>query len=343
MGNTLPENNFGGELVPKLATIPPGYTSYDSVWMKGTSTIPNDLTYDSFDQPGGIVTAATGPRAANFWAGNLGYHSDYSLTGPCATHKTAWNTGKFRRVKSVFSDQLIWAAEINSLKWALRNIGTFWNQSGKGQIPTIIPTFATKLRGNVISKAEWNEIRAALAGFNGTVGVVGAGALKNRKTSDMISAEFHEELIEVYDSIRATCRCNSDCGCNQVCSCHYNCGCHYSDRRLKENVRAITGTTASELIYNLNTYSYNYIKDNNRLLPTDTVQYGVMAQDLIELGYEEFISTDSDGVYSVNYTMMIPLMINEMQKTRRTNQDLEDRVSKLEELVNKINSNYKSY
>lgn len=314
MSNTYPENNLGPLAIP-------GYDTFVASATVATTTLTK------------INVTTTG---VNLGATN----ADISILSPCITHKVASNLAKFPALNNVIYAQRVWAAEINSLKWAIRNVSQFWNQSGNGQILSTVPTFTSKMGGNLITTSEWNEIKTTLSQF---VGVQGSSSLMYRRTSDIITAQFHNELALVYGAIRATCRCNSDCGCNLVCACNYNCGCNYSDRRLKENIRAITGTTASELIYNLNTYSYNYKEDNNRLLPTETVQYGVMAQDLIELGYEEFISTDSDGMFSVNYTMMIPLMINEMQKSRIKNLELEERLSKLEELVNEINSNYKSY
>lgn len=311
MSNTLPENN--------LSALP----------------IPG---YDAFGAASITTTAPTGPTITG--GGNLGStHADISLNSPCATHKVASNSGKFPKLNNVAANQKIWAAEINSLKWAIKNVGDFWNQTGNGQLKNTVPTFTTKTAGNLITTSEWNEIKNTLSAFTG---VQGATALTYRGTSDRISATFHNDLAMVYEGIRNTCRCNSDCGCNLVCTCNYNCGCNYSDRRLKTNIIPITGESTSELIYDLNTYSYNYIYDREYQLPS-TLQYGVMAQDLIELGYHEFISLDKLGHYKVNYTMMTPLIINEMQKMRRKNNDLEDRLQKLELIVEHIYSNYKSY
>ena len=67
-----------------------------------------------------------------------------------------------------------------------------------------------------------------------------------------------------------------------------------------------------------------------------------MAQDLVDLGYHEFVSLDKNGYYQVNYTMMTPLIINELQKFRRKNQELESRVSQLETIVQQIILNNKS-
>lgn len=304
MSNTLPENNLG-----PLSPAP----------------------YDTFGASATIVRN-TGRTDAG---GTLTTSAD----APCATHKVASNSAKFPRLNNVAANQTIWAAEINSLKWAIKNVSEFWNQSGNGQLTSTTPSFATKVKGSLITTAEWNEIKTALGSFTG---VQGALALQYKGTSDRISATFHNDLAMVYEGIRNTCRCNSDCGCNLVCACNYDCGCNYSDRRLKTNIVPITGTDTSDILYDMNTYAYNYSQDNNLNLP-DSLQYGVMAQDLIELGYHEFINKDVSGLLQVNYGMMIPLIINELQKYRRKEAKLENRIEKLEKLVNQINNDCKSW
>jgi hypothetical protein len=306
MSNTAPANNLGS------LNIPP---------------------YDAFGASSTIVSTS------NSGAVKTPASTDTTVWSPCATHKAAWNAAKFPSLNNVSANQKIWAAEINSLKWAIRNVSQFWNQSGNGQLVTTTPTFTTKVSGDIITSNEWNEIKTALAGF---VGVQGASALTYKGTSDRISASFHNDLKIVYDAIRSTCRCNSDCGCNLVCTCNYNCGCNYSDRRLKTNIVPITGTDASDRLYDMNTYAYNYSQDNTLNLP-ESLQYGVMAQDLIELGYHEFINKDTSGLLQVNYGMMIPLMINELQKQKQNETKLMDRLDKLEKLVNQINNDCKSW
>lgn len=297
------------------------------------NNIPGNIPIPGYDTltPSGTIVANSGRTDAG---GTL----TTSVTGGCATHKVASNINKFSQLNNVNTNQKIWAKEINSLKWAIKNVGDFWNQAGNGRIINTVPSFTSKTTGSKILASEWNEIKTTLAAFTGVSGV---SSLIYRSTTDKISASFHNELNMVYNNIRATCRCNSDCGCNMVCACNYDCGCNYSDRRLKENIAPITGGTTSELIYNLNTYSYNY-KDTDYRLP-GSLQYGVMAQDLIELGYEEFINEDDKGFYQVNYTMMIPLMINELQKHKQSNEKLEIRLTNLEGLVQAMYNNYKSH
>lgn len=157
--------------------------------------------------------------------------------------------------------------------------------------------------------------------------------------TDQINAAYINKIVQILNNLNDPTGCGTVCRCNVVCNCNGDCACNYSDRRLKENIRPITGTTASELIYNLNTYSYHYKQNVIRDLPI-SVQYGVMAQDLIELGYEEFINTDSNGYYQVNYQMMIPLMINELQKNKQEKAIIEERLTRLEAHLAKVDRTF---
>jgi len=63
-----------------------------------------------------------------------------------------------------------------------------------------------------------------------------------------------------------------------------------SDRRLKTNIERIGYSDM-----NIPIYLFNF-KDN-----LNTTYKGVMAQDLLELGFKDSVILDSDGYYSVKY------------------------------------------
>jgi hypothetical protein len=65
-----------------------------------------------------------------------------------------------------------------------------------------------------------------------------------------------------------------------------------SDRRLKENITQIDTSPLG-----IPVYTFNYIGN-------DDLYKGVMAQDLIELGFEDAVGTGEDGYYFVRYDMI---------------------------------------
>lgn len=193
--------------------------------------------------------------------------------------------------------------------------------------------------GNIINHNIWqfivNNARALQIAYDQTV------TLDNTSTdaTDQINAAYINEIVQVLNNLNDPTGCGTVCRCNVVCNCNGDCACNYSDKRLKEHIQPINETTASELLYNINTYEYNYKQNIIARLPIG-IQYGVMAQDLIDLGYEEFVNMDKDGYYSVNYQMMIPLMISEMQKTKKEKEIMEERLTNLEKHLARIDRTF---
>ena len=63
-----------------------------------------------------------------------------------------------------------------------------------------------------------------------------------------------------------------------------------SDVRLKTNINRIGYSNS-----NIPIYSFNYKNDLN------TTYKGVMAQDLLEMGFDDSVILDSKGFYAVDY------------------------------------------
>lgn len=206
-----------------------------------------------------------------------------------------------------------------------------------GTPPFSIPDYDHS--GNIVNHNIWqyivNNARALQTAYSQTVSLDAAST----DATDQINASYINEIVQVLNNLNDPTGCGTVCRCNVVCNCNGDCACNYSDKRLKEFIQPITETTASELLYNINTYEYHYKQNIIAHLP-DGIQYGVMAQDLIELGYEEFINTDKDGYYSVNYQMMIPLMISEMQKTKNEKTIIEERLTKLEKHLARVDRTF---
>ena len=77
-----------------------------------------------------------------------------------------------------------------------------------------------------------------------------------------------------------------------VGTCEGEGGAPKSDRRLKENITQINTSTSG-----IPVYTFNYIGDSD-------LYKGVMAQDLIELGFEDAVGMGNDGYYFVRYDMI---------------------------------------
>ncbi|WP_298509037.1 tail fiber domain-containing protein [uncultured Kordia sp.] len=111
-----------------------------------------------------------------------------------------------------------------------------------------------------------------------------------------------------------------------------------SDRRLKENVKPVEN--ALDKLNEINGYSYNMINDK-----TKQREYGVMAQDVQKV-FPEMVKelTNKDGYFGVNYTQLIPVLLEGMKEQQKLidNQNLEIESLKKEiELIKELIKNKK--
>lgn len=102
-----------------------------------------------------------------------------------------------------------------------------------------------------------------------------------------------------------------------------------SDRRLKKDITRLTGSLAQ--LTRLNGYHYHWKSaDRSRELQT-----GVIAQE-VEALFPELVSTDADGLKSVNYTGLIPHLIEAVKELNEKSQALarlETEVAEMKRLV----------
>lgn len=80
-----------------------------------------------------------------------------------------------------------------------------------------------------------------------------------------------------------------------------------SDRRLKENINEIS-CDAIDKVSKVDLKSYNFIADENK-----TVKYGVIAQELEEVGLNELVG-EHDGRKGVDYIAFLVLKIAQLEK-----------------------------
>lgn len=126
-------------------------------------------------------------------------------------------------------------------------------------------------------------------------GYVGSNVAAEGST---ITSTHLANIISQINSAAAVCTCNCNyctCNCNYcTCNCNYacTCNCNYSDKRLKMNIELVRVEAG------LNVYSFSYLWDRTK------TYIGVMAQELLGTKYADAVSTDKQGFYVVDYSML---------------------------------------
>jgi hypothetical protein len=96
----------------------------------------------------------------------------------------------------------------------------------------------------------------------------------------------------------ASTTCTLTTGTGMACS---------SDERLKTNITDLTTDTLERLL-NLKTVKYNWLQN-----PTSKTQIGFLAQDL-EQYFPELVATDNEGMKSVYYSQMTPILVEAIRE-----------------------------
>ena len=103
-----------------------------------------------------------------------------------------------------------------------------------------------------------------------------------------------------------------------------------SDMRLKENVVSLSSAFPNsgvlDKVMQIKSYKYNFKKetDTDSGIPSygdeseagSKVHYGVIAQELEEV-FPELVTTNSEGLKAVNYTELIPLLLESIKELRQ--------------------------
>jgi hypothetical protein len=95
-----------------------------------------------------------------------------------------------------------------------------------------------------------------------------------------------------------------------------------SDARLKRNIQSIDN--ALEKISHLNGYTYNW-KDTAR---DQQLQDGLMAQEVQQV-LPELVAADDKGILSVNYSGLIPVLIEAIKEQQKQNEALQNQIDVL--------------
>jgi hypothetical protein len=67
--------------------------------------------------------------------------------------------------------------------------------------------------------------------------------------------------------------------------------------------------------------------------PVGITQYGLIAEEVAEVAPDLVITEENGEPYTVRYEQLVPLLLNEVQELRASNDDLLERLEALEEEV----------
>ena len=112
---------------------------------------------------------------------------------------------------------------------------------------------------------------------------------------------------------------------------------NWSDKRLKKNIRSLDDENLKKLMQ-LKTYSYNYDKevfDKYKIASDDNVHFGVLAQELQAI-FPNLVLTSDDGLLSVNYVELVPVVIETVQTQNRQIESLQRMTEALQQQVNEL-------
>ncbi len=101
-----------------------------------------------------------------------------------------------------------------------------------------------------------------------------------------------------------------------------------SDRRLKTDIEEI-GSEVDRLTQ-LKGISYSFKNDGNKVR-----HFGFIAQELQEI-YPNLVRTGSNGFLTVNYVEVIPLLVEALKESKKSNLILERRIGEMEKSLKKI-------
>lgn len=88
---------------------------------------------------------------------------------------------------------------------------------------------------------------------------------------------------------------------------------NYSDARAKTNIQSMATNRGINILKKLRPVTYSF-KDNYlaKFSPTSTKEMGLLAQE-VETVLPEIVMTDEEGKKLINYTALIPVLINAIQ------------------------------
>ena len=108
-----------------------------------------------------------------------------------------------------------------------------------------------------------------------------------------------------------------------------------SDQRLKRDIQPIA---LDNKLSKLRPVTYYWNEKGKQKGGDNTLQYGFIAQEVERL-YPEMVSTDSEGLKSVNYIQLIPVLTRALQEERARNDAQEKKIEELTKAVQTLKRN----
>jgi hypothetical protein len=111
-----------------------------------------------------------------------------------------------------------------------------------------------------------------------------------------------------------------------------------SDRRFKKNIAPLSNSL--ENILKMEGVSYNWkIEEFPNRKFGDRTEIGVIAQE-VEKIYPELVATDAEGYKSVQYSHMVPILLEAIKEQQQLINSLEGNVGELSSELKASNNNY---
>lgn len=108
-----------------------------------------------------------------------------------------------------------------------------------------------------------------------------------------------------------------------------------SDRRLKKNIHSIAGGTALEKISKMNGVSYEWNDTQTGMPRPEGIQYGFIAQELMEV-FPEKVIKDKQGFYQTAYGTYDAFYVQAIKELKQELDKKEARINELESKVNQL-------
>jgi hypothetical protein len=111
-----------------------------------------------------------------------------------------------------------------------------------------------------------------------------------------------------------------------------------SDRRFKKNISPLTGALNSVLLMEGVSYNWKQEEFPKRNFG-DRTEIGVIAQDLEKI-YPELVSTDAEGYKSVQYSHLVPVLLEAIKEQQVVISGMEKTVTELTLQNNRADAQY---
>jgi hypothetical protein len=325
-------------------TVASGY--YSTVWGDGSTVSGYNATgWGFFSSAAGMHSTAFGYRTSATGTGALATGSTTKATNPyssafgrstVADASCATSMGGYTKAKTAYS--LVVGRYNDTAAYATDSYRTWYNTD---------PVF---ICGNGSSNsARSNAFTVYKSGFTNVAGIIRASGTAYPVSGAGVEISYSSSggALYAYDRDAAVYKPLSIYSGNvtPITNNAYNLGnssfkwiavyavngtIQTSDLRMKENIFTLTGGLETVLKMNPVSYMWKDRSDNKRHL-------GLVAQEVLPLVPEVVdIGDDPDKTLGINYSGMVPLLINAIQEQQKQIESQNEKIARLEKMVEKL-------